>query len=315
MRNVVGAVGLAALLLVTPGCLFAPRTFGCKGLVLPESGAYRDYLAECRSMSPELDSYCVKWGNPSAIKVGASGGYFVWQEKMILVSVGSFGRTRVLNSIPKDLAPYAFTGASVVRRGVVKMRSDASRQVPPRETTKASAEVPRQELVKRESVQTLYSVERFERVPGNEFAYEFVLDLTSDMSGISLASRVKEEIRAEILADYKATYTGERFQSIGVDFPKFAMSGGRIEGRAEVMQMRVMSLAYDQSTRKGVIAVKIGAARFDQARRWVRENIEILARDKNVALMTGELPSAGKFYLGAERVKDGNVLEIEFETE
>jgi hypothetical protein len=40
-----------------------------------------------------------------------------------------------------------------------------------------------------------------------------------------------------------------------------------------------------------------------------------LARDKNVALTTGTIPPAARFYLGAERIKDGNVLEIEFETE
>lgn len=291
-----------ALLVMTAGCMFAPKTFGYRGIVLPEGATYRAYLDECRSMSSELDSYCTKWGDPSAIKVGRSGGYFVWRAKTTLVSVGAFGRTRILDSIPKDMAQYAFPGAAVVRRGVVK--------------EKEREEAPRQKPVKRDSnAKPLYSVVRFERLPGNEFAYEFVLDLTDDAVGISMASRVKEEIRAEILADYRATYTGEGFESVGVDFPKFALSDGRIEGRAEIMQMRVESLTYDQSTRRGVIIVKIGAARFDQARRWVRDNIEMLARDKNVALMTGELPSAGKFYLGAERVKDGNILEIEFETE
>lgn len=276
------------------GCLFAPSTCGSRGLRLPENENFLPYVEECRSMSSEFDSCCRQWGTPVAARVGSSGGYFVWKERPVMVTVGSFGRTRVLNSIPKDLTPFVFPGAVVVRAGDVRMRTDRSRAHVPLDAT--------------------YSVERFERVLGNDLAYDFVLSLSSSTS-VSQASRIKDEIRAEVIADYKAAHTGERFESIGVDFPKFTMSGGRIEGRAEVMQMRVMSLAYDQSTRKGVIVVKIGAARFDQARRWVRENIELLARDKNVALMTGELPSAGKFYLGAERVKDGNVLEIEFETE
>lgn len=34
-----------------------------------------------------------------------------------------------------------------------------------------------------------------------------------------------------------------------------------------------------------------------------------------IALTTGEIPPAAKFYLGREELKDGNVLEIEFKTE
>lgn len=284
------------------GCVFAPAKYGPRGIVVPGVAQYDSYLTNCRSRFQTLEDSCRKWGNPSAIQIGHSGGHFVWKGQDGWVSAGSFSAVVCYGRHPKALRSYVF-GEDVVR------------QDPRREVVKTRKEPPRQDPVKQETVQPLYSVQRFERVPGNEIAYEFVLDLTSSASGIALARRIKEEIRAEILSDYKATYTGERYQSIGVDFPKFVMSGGRIEGRAEIMQMRVMSLTYDQATRKGVIVVKIGTARFDQARRWVRENIEILARDKNVALMTGELPSEGKFYLGAERVKDGNILEIEFETE
>ena len=88
-----------------------------------------------------------------------------------------------------------------------------------------------------------------------------------------------------------------------------------VEGRAEVMRISVVSLQYDATRRKGVISVKIGANRFEDARKWVRKNIETLAKDKNIALVTGTIPPEARFYLGAERVKEGNVLEIEFETE
>ena len=50
-------------------------------------------------------------------------------------------------------------------------------------------------------------------------------------------------------------------------------------------------------------------------RKWFRKIIETLARDRNIALVTGEIPPAAKFYLGREELKDGNVLEIEFRTE
>jgi hypothetical protein len=79
--------------------------------------------------------------------------------------------------------------------------------------------------------------------------------------------------------------------------------------------VQVVSLDYDVDTRHGKIAVKFAAGSFEEARRYVRRNVETLAKDKNVALTTGQIPAAAKFYLGDERVKDGNVLEVEFETE
>lgn len=300
--RLIARIALCACLALLEGCLFAPAKYGSRGTVVPGFAQYDSYLANCRSRYQVLEDSCRTWGDPTAIQIGHTGGHFVWKGREEWVSVGSFSAVVCRGRHPRALRPYVF-GAEVAR------------QEPKREVVKARPEPPRQEPAKRDREEPLYSVERFERLPGNDFAYEFVLELTSKTSGIALASRIKDEIRAEILADYKATYARDRYESIGVDFPKFAMAGGRIEGRAEVMRMRVTSLTYDQATRKGLITVKIGAARFDQARQWVRENIEILARDKNVALMTGELPSAGKFYLGAERVKDGNVLEIEFETE
>ena len=61
--------------------------------------------------------------------------------------------------------------------------------------------------------------------------------------------------------------------------------------------------------------MRVNANQYEEARQWVRKNIETLARDKNIALTTGEIPPAAKFYLGREEFKDGNTLEIEFKTE
>lgn len=80
-----------------------------------------------------------------------------------------------------------------------------------------------------------------------------------------------------------------------------------------IVQIQMMN--YDPDTRKGCIAVEFAKGHYAEARLWARGNIETLVRDKNVALVTGSVPSEAKFYLGAERVRDGNILEIEFETE
>ena len=83
----------------------------------------------------------------------------------------------------------------------------------------------------------------------------------------------------------------------------------------EPAAVQIQMLNYDPDTRKGCIAVEFAKGHYAEARLWARRNIETLVRDKNVALVTGNVPSAARFYLGAERVRDGNVLEIEFETE
>ena len=165
------------------------------------------------------------------------------------------------------------------------------------------------------SAGTSYVVESFERTADDDFAYVFKLRLKDGAdAGLGAVSRIKQELRQTVVSDYVATYGGNA-GDVKVDFPDFSMKDAVIDGRAEVMRISVQSLRYDAQTQKGVIAVKIGANRFEDARKWVRKNIEALAKDKNVALTTGQIPPSARFYLGAERVLKGNILEIEFETE
>lgn len=160
-----------------------------------------------------------------------------------------------------------------------------------------------------------YSVSHFERVANDEFAYFFKVQLNDDaQDAFSAMRKIKQELRGAVVSEYIATYGGEA-SDVRVDFPEFSMKESVVEGRAEVMRISVVSLQYDATRRKGVISVKIGANRFEDARKWVRKNIETLAKDKNIALTTGTIPPETHFFLGAERVKEGGVLEIEFETE
>ena len=78
---------------------------------------------------------------------------------------------------------------------------------------------------------------------------------------------------------------------------------------------KALSLTYDPKTRKGVMSVRIEANKYEEARAYIRKNIATLARDANVALKTDTLPPESHFYLGREEIKNGNILEIEFETE
>ena len=180
----------------------------------------------------------------------------------------------------------------------------------------------RSDFVKVPSLRTVtvqssaYKIVSFDRESGNGFAYRFVLSLRDeDKTSLQVLRLVQKEFRAAVKEDYIESFPGVRQDSLYVDFPEYKLSSGKIEGRAVVLTISVTSLTYDPNTRTGRLAVKVNANQYEEARKWIRKNIETLARDKNIALTTGEIPPAAKFYLGREELKDGNVLEIEFKTE
>lgn len=142
-----------------------------------------------------------------------------------------------------------------------------------------------------------------------------MIELLCGDQSLSAFRVVQQEFRDAIKEDYAESFAGADAATLFVEFPEYRQQGNRIEGRAVVLTVSVARLEYTPNTRSGVLAVRIGANQFEEARRWIRKNIETLARDKNIALVTGEIPPAAKFYLGRETLKDGNILEIEFKTE
>ena len=161
----------------------------------------------------------------------------------------------------------------------------------------------------------LYNILLCKRETGNDFSYRFELELLVKNSSLQTFRTVQQEFRRAVKEDYVESTPGVAPGNLYVEFPEYELKGGKIEGRAVVLAISVTSLVYDPATRTGKLAVKVNANQYEEARKWIRKNIETLARDKNIALVTGEIPPAAKFYLGREELKDGNVLEIEFRTE
>ena len=161
-----------------------------------------------------------------------------------------------------------------------------------------------------------YRIVTCERESGKDFAYKFVIELNKGSDQTLAAFRkIQKEFRAAIQADYLESFPRADKNALHIDFPSYKLNEGRVEGRAVVLSISVASLKYDPVTRKGLLAAKVNANQYEDARNWIRKNIETLARDKNIALTTGEIPPAAKFYLGREELKNGNILEIEFITE
>ena len=162
----------------------------------------------------------------------------------------------------------------------------------------------------------VYDIVYCRRNANQEFSYEFDIKLKDETSNSIGAFRsIQREFRNAIKEDYTNAFSGIDDHSLRIDFPEYEQKDGHIKGRAVVLTISVVSLSYDPDTCKGTLAVKVNANQYEEARAYIRKNIETLARDKNIALITGEIPPAAKFYLGREELKDGNVLEIEFKTE
>ena len=158
-----------------------------------------------------------------------------------------------------------------------------------------------------------YHIDYLRRDSEREFAYEFELVLNGEPS-LQTFSAVQNVLANEIRSAYRQEHPGVDLYSLQIAFyPELV--NGKIKGRAEVLTITLVSLTYDAYTRHGKMAARFNANQYEEARKWIRKNIETLARDKNIALVTGEIPPAAKFYLGREELKDGNVLEIEFKTE
>ena len=161
-----------------------------------------------------------------------------------------------------------------------------------------------------------YKMLKCERIAGSDFAYDFKLELTiKGAHDLAKFHALQQEFRAAIKNEYLKTFPHADRHSVYVDFPSYKLVDGKIEGRAIVLSMTVVNINYDPGTRKGMMSMKISSGQFAEARKYIRKNIETLARDKNIALTTGEIPPAAKFYLGREELKAGNIFEIEFKTE
>ena len=154
------------------------------------------------------------------------------------------------------------------------------------------------------------------REPGSDFAYEFTLELSAvpDNSDTALSAILKE-FGGSIKEEYADSFPGANKAELIVNYSDVGISGKEIKGRAAILTISPVSLSYDANTRRGKLSVRFNPNQREDARAWAKKNIETLARDKNIALVTGQLPPSATYYSLGEILKDGNILEIEFKTE
>lgn len=147
--------------------------------------------------------------------------------------------------------------------------------------------------------------------------YSFVIDMIGSPANKKAAVQaVLNEFAESVKEEYKDAFPGADAASLSVAFPasELKIEGERISGCAVVLTIKPLSLMYDPHTRLGKVSVRFNPDQREEAWAWVKKNIETLARDKNIALTTGQVPPAATYYLLGEKV-EGNIMEIEFKTE
>ena len=157
-----------------------------------------------------------------------------------------------------------------------------------------------------------YSIESFAREPGDKYAYRFALKLNDASSAdMTLSRRIQADLRQSVRDDYVASSGTKDAASLQIDFPEYAISDGKVVGRAVVMTVELLEFVYDPDTAHGRLAVKVNPQQYEVTRQWVRNNIATLAKDKNANILSA-ISGKPRFTIGREILRDDNVLEVEF---
>lgn len=176
------------------------------------------------------------------------------------------------------------------------------------EKSKKEIEIPQ----KGNASKSPYRITMLCRDGNSDFAYVFTLELNGEPS-IRTFFALQGVFSQEVLDAYKIEHPNVDTSCLRV-VVKPRLDNGVIRGRAEVLTIVPLSLIYEANSRRGRLSVKFNLGQEKEARAWATENIETLARDKNIALVTGQLPPPGRYYSLGEKIV-GNILEIEFKTE
>ena len=147
-------------------------------------------------------------------------------------------------------------------------------------------------------------------------SHRYVFSLVSTNKNVSLCESLvaKRVLSNTISYDFMASYPSVNRTVLAIDFTEYELANGVIKGAANVLPLNILAYNYDKHTRKGCMRIKVRTDQFEAARRYVRQNIESIVRDKNIALIVGEIPPHARFELLDESVADG-VLEINFRAE
>ena len=80
----------------------------------------------------------------------------------------------------------------------------------------------------------------------------------------------------------------------------------------EDVNVRVMSLSYDDATQNGVLTIEIASGSFKDANAFVRQNFEELVRKRSIEGSAVKIPEGVKFEIESITITESNRCEIKF---
>lgn len=149
-----------------------------------------------------------------------------------------------------------------------------------------------------------------------DFSYTF--ELSKNGGGKVLVSdygAIRSAFMTAIRTHYANEHKDVNPRTLVVDFPKYVVTGNRISGVAVILSVSPQSVFYDSTTHKGRLVAKIGQNQFEDVRRWMRKNIESIARKSNIVKEGDDIPVHAQFYIGREQLGENGIFELEFKTE
>ena len=158
-----------------------------------------------------------------------------------------------------------------------------------------------------------YRLRAFKRGGDGDFSYRFKLEFSgkAKVSGEVLDALLRD-FKIAIIEDYSESFSDIDISTLFVDFTKCEQRDGMLDAEAEVLSIAVISFSYSAQTRRGQMTVKFGSDHLEEARQYVRRNISAIVRDKNIALVTGEVPPEAAVSIEREEVKNEGTFEIFF---
>ena len=159
-----------------------------------------------------------------------------------------------------------------------------------------------------------YDIVSFGRNGESEFTYLFKLKIDGRSGAMPLPQGIMEELRAYIVDDYAESYSDVDVATLFVDFSATGTTDGCVEGRASVVEVGVSAFSYSPQTRLGRMTVRFAPGQEVEARAYLRRNIAAIVRDKNIALVTGDVPPDAAVHIDGEREKGDGSIEVVFRT-
>lgn len=195
-------------------------------------------------------------------------------------------------------------GGAQVAVGRSSASSQTTQSIPP--STTASVQKPKSPLY-----------EFLKKARSSNGRYEVRVKIADKSKTFDVGWVVESDVKRMIREDYANRHPGMGIQYVRelVEW-ETEEDGAILVFRGWAFSARPVSdgWSYNAGTRRGRVRLRISEGMpADEAKRWARENIEAIVKEKNVVLEAGGTPPEGALYRSLGEALEDGVLTVEFE--